>query len=232
MGLFKKKNDPPPPPQFTPNNQFDNQRQLDLAAASQPSAYENALGKQTLSYFNSLDAGGAAKDFSSLAPTAYASYLGATALRKKNANTLPSGAAGFARNYANPNMLATQAEERQRAGDEQDALTFAGGVAANDAQMRGQAFNLAGMDQSRRLGILSSDTSRANTNQSGMVSAYNAYLNRPRQPSFWKSLLGGAAATLGGAFLGPVGAAAGGALAGSIFGGGDPTSGYPATPGE
>ena len=62
MGLFKKKNDPPPPPQFTPNNQFDNQRQLDLAAASQPSAYENALGKQTLSYFNSLDAGGAAKE--------------------------------------------------------------------------------------------------------------------------------------------------------------------------
>jgi hypothetical protein len=180
MGLFKHDT----PPAFNPVNPVDTAR---INAEADVKNFTPQTAQITSPWLSALKAGGSALDQQSLSPAANAARL----LAAKNTQKLREsrgGGGAFARNYADPNMLATQDAEQSKQEDESNSLNFMGAAADTYNQNLGL---VSQQDQSKLNalgGILNSDTSRANANQAAVTSSYNTGIS---QPTIFGQLLGG-----------------------------------------
>jgi hypothetical protein len=107
-----------------------------------------------------------------------------TPAMKKRQRELEFNAGGqgiFALGQANPTQLALAKQNLNDEEAERDAAQYEQDVKQGVSQAGATAGDLAQLDQARRMGILGQT-----------AGLYGTALGRPKQPSFWDRLLGGA----------------------------------------
>ena len=155
-----------------------------LNQANQPSQYETMLGGQATGVLDWAKKG----DFSS-APTGVFFNMVDPAVRQRQRElTMGAGAQGSAASGgANPTALALDKQNRADEFAEDSAANYQQNVSNAIGSAAGVAGDLAGIDQSRRMGILNSTA--------GMAGKGVDYQFRQKTP-WWKSALAGAAQAL------------------------------------
>lgn len=91
-------------------------------------------------------------------------------------------------NASNPDLAARIAEQRGAEREQEAAGAFSNAYNMKDAEMRGSIMPLLGLQQNRDLGLAGLSSS----NYNNATDQYLRLLTRPRQPSMWGSILGGA----------------------------------------
>lgn len=96
-------------------------------------------------------------------------------------------------NASNPDLAARLAEQRGAEREQEAAGAFSNAYNMKDAEMRESIMPLLGLQQNRDMGLAGLSSS----NYNNATDQYVRMLNRPRQPSIWGSILGGALGAAG-----------------------------------
>jgi hypothetical protein len=158
------------------------------AAASQPSPYEERLGRMSQEVLDWAAKG----DYRDRPKTIFTNFADPAARKRQRevlANTRGQGVGAMGAG-ANPTLLALDKQHQDDVFERDTAAQYEADTAQGVAQAAGLTGDLARMDQARRLGVLGSD-----------ASLYGAQLSKPEKPKWWERLLGGAA-NAGAAFAG------------------------------
>lgn len=171
-----------------------------IQAANTPDPLEERLRARDMGWMDWEEGKNGPRDVMN-APLGAGLDLYSNAARRQSGERFGIGALALGTHGSDPNLSQLLKQQSEDTRQQEAAGGLEQAVRMKSAEVNRSALPLAEFAQSRRMGL----ASLASGNAQNSTNAYLQFLTRPRQPSFWQTLLQsglGAAGQVGAAYMG------------------------------
>lgn len=171
-----------------------------MQAANTPDPLEERMRARDIAFMDWEEGKNGPRDVMN-APLGAGLDLYSNAARRQSGERFGIGALALGSHGSDPNLSQLLKQQSEDTRQQEAAGGLEQAVRMKSAEVNRSALPLAEFAQDRRMGL----ASLASGNAQNSTNAYLQFLTRPKQPSFWKSLLlsgVGAGGAMGSAYLG------------------------------